>query len=530
MADPQAAPPAPDTPQPLHGAPLALGTFALSLATFMNVLDSSIANVSLPAISGDLGVSPNQGVWVITSFAVANAISLPLTGWLTQRIGPVRLFTGSVLLFVLLSWMCGMAPSIELLILFRVIQGAVAGPMIPLSQTLLLQSYPKARAGMALAVWSMTVLVAPVMGPLLGGWITDNIAWPWIFYINVPVGLLAAFLAWNLYRDRESPTKKLPIDVVGLALLVIWVGALQIMLDKGRELDWFHSRGIVALAVLSAVGFALFVIWELTEEHPVVDLTLFKGRNFWAGTLSISLGYGVFFGNIVMLPLWLQLHMGYTATVAGWVLAPVGVLAILCMPLVGRGVATVDPRWLSTVSFAVFALVFWMRSRFNTEADIGTIVIPTVIQGVGSAFLFVPLVAMILSGLGPERIAAATGLSNFVRITAGAFGASITTTLWDGRSALHHAQLTERIGDGTGVAAADAFARMRALGLGDGQIAAYLNQLIDRQAAMLGANDIFAGSALLFVLATGFVWLARPVRPEAAAAATHPVPSHGPDS
>lgn len=511
------APAAPATPQPLHGTALALGTFGLSLATFMNVLDSSIANVSLPAISGDLGVSPNQGVWVITSFAVANAISVPLTGWLTQRIGTVRLFTSSVLLFTIASWLCGLAPSIELLILFRVIQGAVAGPMIPLSQTLLLQSYPKAKAGMALAVWSMTVLVAPVLGPLLGGWITDNISWPWIFYINVPVGLFAAGLTWSIYRDRESPTRKLPIDVVGLALLVVWVGALQIMLDKGRELDWFNSNQIVALAVVSAVAFVVFLVWELTEEHPVVDLTLFKGRNFWTGTLAISVGYGLFFGNVVMLPLWLQLYMGYTATTAGWVLAPVGVLAILCMPFVGKSVATTDPRRLSTVAFVVFALVLWMRSLFNTQADIETILIPTVIQGIGTAFFFVPLVALTLSGLEPDRIPAATGLSNFVRITAGAMGTSITTTLWDSRNALHHVQLTEQIGNATGVAAADTLAKLRAMGLGDDQIAAFVNQLVDQQAAMLGANDIFFGSAVLFLMMIGLVWLARPGKPGASA-------------
>ncbi|MCB2019705.1 MAG: DHA2 family efflux MFS transporter permease subunit [Burkholderiaceae bacterium] len=513
MSAAQGAPSGPASPPPpLRGASLALGTLALSLATFMNVLDSSIANVSLPAISGDLGVSPNQGVWVITSFAVANAISVPLTGWLTQRIGMVKLFTSSVLLFVIASWLCGLAPSIEMLILFRVIQGAVAGPMIPLSQTLLLQSYPKAKAGMALAVWSMTVLVAPVMGPLMGGWITDNISWPWIFYINVPVGLFAAGLTWSIYRDRESPTKKLPIDVVGLSLLIVWVGALQIMLDKGRELDWFHSNQIIALAIVAAIAFVVFIIWELTEEHPVVDLTLFKDRNFWTGTLSISVGYGLFFGNVVMLPLWLQLYMGYTATAAGWVLAPVGVLAIVCMPFVGKSVATVDPRRLSTVAFVVFALVLWMRSLFNTQADIETILIPTVIQGVGMAFFFVPLVALTLSGLEPHRIPAATGLSNFVRITAGAMGTSIATTLWDSRTAVHHVQLTEQIGNGTGIAAADVFARMHALGLSTEQIAAYTNQLVNQQAAMLGANDVFAGSAVLFLLMIGLVWLARPAK------------------
>ena len=291
---------------PLKGGRLLLGTLGLSLATFMNVLDSSIANVSLPAIAGDFAVSPNQGTWVITSFAVSNAISLPLTGWLTQRFGMVRLFTLSIFLFVVASLLCGLAPNLGMLIFFRVIQGLVAGPMIPLSQSLLLQSYPKEKSGTALALWSMTTLVAPIAGPVLGGWITDNITWPWIFYINVPVGALAIVVTWSLYKDRETPTRKLPIDSIGLIALVIWVGAMQIMLDKGKELDWFASNFIVVLALIALIGFVFFLIWELGEEHPVVDLTLFTRRNFWVGTVALSLGYGVFFGNVVLLPLWLQ--------------------------------------------------------------------------------------------------------------------------------------------------------------------------------------------------------------------------------
>src|SRR5450755_3196836 len=263
---------------PLAGSDLVLGTFALSLATFMNVLDTSIANVSIPAIAGDMGVSPSQGTWVITSFAVANGISVPLTGWLTQRFGQVRLFTGSVLLFVIASWLCGLAPNIGVLIALRVVQGLVAGPMIPLSQTLLLSSYPRAKAGTAMAMWAMTVLVAPVVGPLLGGWITDNISWPWIFYINIPVGLVAAAITWSIYRKRDPGSKRLPFDYVGLILLVVWVGAMQIMIDKGKELDWFGSTQIVVLAAVAAVGCAFFLAWELTEQHPIVDLRLFARR------------------------------------------------------------------------------------------------------------------------------------------------------------------------------------------------------------------------------------------------------------
>jgi len=370
---PTSAPPVP--PPPLHGTSLLLGTLALSLATFMNVLDSSIANVSIPAIAGDLGVSPGQGTWVITSFGIANAISVPLTGWLTQRFGAVRLFVLSVILFVLASWLCGFAPSLEMLVFFRVLQGLVAGPMIPLSQTLLLSSYPPAKAGMALALWGMTTLVAPVAGPLLGGWITDHIAWPWIFYINVPIGLMAAAMTWGIYRHRETPRRKLPIDSVGLSLLVVWVGALQLMLDKGKELDWFASSEIVTLGLVALVGFAVFVVWELTDEHPVVDLRLFKRRNFTFGALALSVAYAVFFGNVVLLPLWLQQWMGYTATAAGMALAPVGLLAILLTPVIGKkshGVGRAPHRHRGFSGFcagAVDPLALHNANRFRPHPD-----------------------------------------------------------------------------------------------------------------------------------------------------------------
>ena len=499
---------------PLHGSELLLGTLALSLATFMNVLDSSIANVSIPAIAGDFGVSPTQGTWVITSFAVSNAIAVPLTGWLTQRFGMVRLFSLSIILFVVASLLCGIAPSIEMLIFFRVVQGLVAGPMIPLSQSLLLQSYPKEKSGTALALWSMTTLVAPVMGPLLGGWITDNMSWPWIFYINVPVGIFAVAITWNIYRDRETPTRKLPIDSVGLASLVIWVGALQILLDKGKELDWFASTQIVVLAIIALVGFVFFLIWELSEEHPVVDLSLFTRRNFAVGTLALSLGYGTFFGNVVLLPLWLQQYMGYTATWAGFIMAPVGLLAILLMPLVGKSTQRVDPRLMATVAFVTFALVLWMRSRFNTQADVTTLLIPTFIQGIAMAFFFVPLMTLILSGLPPERIPAASGLSNFTRITAGAFGTSIATTLWDNGAATHHAQLAEFV-NSTSLATSEALAASSASGLTHEQGLALINRLVDQQAFMMSANDIFAASAVIFLVLVGIIWLARPTPPGA---------------
>ncbi|HEY9104965.1 DHA2 family efflux MFS transporter permease subunit [Chitinimonas sp.] len=500
---------APQSHPPLKGAQLIWATVALSLATFMNVLDTTIANVSIPSIAGDLGVSPNQGTWVITSFAVANAIAVPLTGWLTQRFGQVKLFTTSILLFVLASFLCGAASSLEMLIAFRVLQGLVAGPMIPLSQALLLSSYPKSKGGLALAMWAMTTLVAPVMGPILGGWLSDNLSWPWIFYINIPTGLFAAWLTWTLLHKRESPTRKLPIDTVGLALLVIWVAALQIMLDKGKELDWFNSGEIILLGVVALVGFAFFLVWELTEKHPIVDIKLFARPNFSIGVIALSLGYGLFFANVVLMPLWLQQYMGYTATWAGLATAPIGVLAILMSPMVGMNIHRVDVRYVASFSFAIFAIVSFMRAGFSTDTDMWHIVLPQLIQGAAMATFFVPLTALTLSGLTPDRVPAASGLANFVRITCGAFGASVSTTMWENRAAHHHARLTEHITN-FDPAAGSAIANLRSLGMSQDQALGVIDRSINVQAFTLSAADFFYLSGSLFVVLIVLLWLAKP--------------------
>ena len=502
----------PHTPlQPLTGMPLVLGTVVLSLAVFMNVLDSSIANVSIPSISGDLGVSPQQGTWVITSFAIANAISLPLTGWLTQRFGQVRLFIASILLFTLASVLCGMAPSIEFLIGARVLQGVVAGPMIPLSQSLLLASYSRAKSGMALAFWGMTTLVAPIIGPLLGGWISENYSWPWIFYINVPIGVFAAWATWIIYRERESATRRLPIDMLGLVLLVVWVGSLQLMLDMGKELDWFNSWQIILLGSIALVTFIYFIVWELGEEHPVVDLSLFRGRNFSGGVAAISIAFGLFFGSLVILPLWLQTQLSYTATEAGKIMAPVGIFAILLSPVVGKMLPKVDARIIATAAFVIFALVFYLRAQFTPEVDTFTLMVPTVIQGVAMAMFFIPLTSIVLSGQPPDKIPAAAGLSNFVRIMFSALGTSAMATLWDRRTAVHHAQLAEHTG-----AHNPAFSRavedLTAQGLSEQGAWTVIERTLGVQASTHGATDVFWISAVLFMLLIGLVWFTRPIR------------------
>ncbi|WP_040011347.1 DHA2 family efflux MFS transporter permease subunit [Cupriavidus sp. HMR-1] len=516
MANPMTS----ELPPPLTGGKLAMGSLAVALATFMNVLDSSIANVAIPTISGNLGVSVDEGTWVITLFAAANAVAIPLTGWLTQRVGQICLFVGSILLFVLSSWLCGVAPNLTFLLAARILQGAVAGPMIPLSQAILLGSYPKEKSGQALALWAMTATVGPIAGPALGGWMTDSYSWSWIFYINIPVGLFAAAVTWAIYRSRETTTRILPIDAIGLAALVTWVAALQIMLDKGKDLDWFASPVIISLAIVALLGFLFFVIWELTEANPIVDLRLFKGRNFLAGTIAISVAYAVFFANLVVLPQWMQQYLAYPAVNAGLVTAPLGIFAVVLAPVLGKLMPKAELRILSTLSFLGFAAVFFMRSHYTTGVDTFTLVLPTLLQGIPTALFFVPLTAIILSGLPPEKIPAAAGLSNFARVFCGAVGTSLATTVWNDRAILHHAQLVEQANPGNPNYSAALEAIQSVMHLSPGQATAYFERQLNTQAIMLGLNDIFWISAVIFVAIVPLIWLTKPARGAASGAAS----------
>jgi DHA2 family multidrug resistance protein len=495
--------------QPLSGARLVWVTLALSLATFMQVLDTTIANVALPTISGNLGAATSQGTWVITSFGVANAIAIPLTGWLAKRFGEVKLFIVSTLLFVLTSWLCGLAGSLNVLIFFRVLQGAVAGPMIPLSQSLLMASYPNDKKAMALAMWSMTVIVAPIFGPILGGLISDNWHWGWIFYINIPVGLFATWVAWRILRTRETQTIRQPIDTVGLILMAVGVGCLQIMLDQGKDLDWFHSNEILALGIVSFVSLTYMVIWELKDPHPIVDLGLFRFRNFTVGTLGIAVGFMVYFGNIVLLPLMLQTQMGYTATWAGLAAAPIGLIPVVLSPIIGKNAHRLDMRWLVSISFSVYALCFFWRSHFAPNMDFSYVVWPQVLQGLGVACFFLPLTTISLSGLKPNQIASASSLSNFLRVLGGSIGASVTTTLWDNRESAHHAILTSHVSL-YDMAANEWFRMLSTLGLSQPQQAALTAQEITRQGYLLASDEVFWLSGWLFIALILIVWFARP--------------------
>ncbi len=487
-------------------ASMLLATIGISLATFMQVLDTTIANVALPTIAGNLGVSSEQGTWVITSFAVCNAIALPLTGWMARRFGEVKLFLAAVMLFVITSFLCGIARSMPELVLFRALQGFVAGPLYPMAQTLLLAIFPAAKRGMALALLAMVTVVAPIIGPIAGGWITDNYSWPWIFFINVPIGVFACLVVWSQLGKRPEKIVHQPIDYVGLSLLVIGVGLLQVVLDKGNDLDWFESTFIQVGGAVAVVALIALVIWELTDKHPIVNLSLFRYRNFSFGTLALVLGYSGFFGINLLLPQWLQTQLGYTPVWAGLAAAPIGLLPVFLSPLVGRFAHKVDMRLLSGGSFLVIGASCFMRATFNTEVDYRHIAEVQVFMGLGIALFFMPTTSILLSSLPPKDIADGSGLATFLRVLGGSFASSLTTWIWQRRADLHHAQLAEH------VTAYDPATQAYLHQLGGASTAHYaqIDRIVESQAYMLSTVEYFTLLGWMFFGLILIIWLAKP--------------------
>lgn len=487
----------------LTGPALFLAAIMLGLANFMVVLDTTIANVSVPHIAGSLAVSPSQGTWVITSYAVAEAITVPLTGWLAQRFGPVKVFATCMVGFAVFSLACGFAPSFGLLVAFRIGQGLFGGPIMPMSQTLLLHIFPKDKGPQALGLWSMTTVVAPIAGPILGGLISDNFHWSWIFLINIPVAALIAVVGYRMLIAQETATRRVPVDYVGLLLLVVWVGAMQIVFDEGKNLDWFASPFIIGLSVIAAIGFVAFLIWELTSENPVVNLRVFRHRGFTIGVVTVSLVFGAFFGSVVLLPLWLQTSMGYTATWAGYAGCLNGILAVIMSPIVAKLVGRYDVRML--VSFGVFwmaAVALW-RSFYNTDATFWAIAAPQFALGFAIPFFFIPTTSLALSSVLPQEIPAAAGIQNFLRTTSGAFATSIITTVWENTSNAKRSLLAGELVDPQRTLDA-----MTAQGLTHDQALHQVEGMVQQQAVMLSTNQVFQATAVVFALAASIIWLA----------------------
>ncbi len=489
-------------PQPLTGARLWTTALTLALANFVVVLDITIANVSIPSIAGSLAVAPAQGTWVVTSYSVAEAISVPLAGWLALRFGVVRWYSVALLGFGFFSLLCGLSQSLEALVLFRVAQGFAGGPIMPLSQALLQSIFPKEKQGAAIGLWAATTTAAPIFGPILGGLISDNASWHWIFFINLPVVALCLLVINRRLKPFESPLVRKPIDIIGFVLLVIGIGAFQIMLDTGREKDWFGSTEIVVLAIVAAISIAAFIIWELTDEHPIVDLKIFRHRGFAAATGVISLGFGSFFAVVVLTPLWLQSVFGYTATQAGFTTAWIGVFSVLIAPVAGLLVARVDPRITVSAGIIWMGLTAAMRTNWSTDSTYWDLVWPHLLTGMGMPFFFIGLTSLAMASVKEDEAVSAAGIMNFCRVLCGAIGTAIATSQWDTQSRQVRAAMAEGM---NGVDSA--MARLQGAGLSMEQARASIDRLLEVQAATLANLHIFAGTAVLFFVAAAAVWL-----------------------
>jgi len=491
------------SPPPIRGSQLVLATFLLGLANFMVVLDAAITNVSIPHIAGALAVSPTQGAWATTSYAAAEAVTVPLSGWLARRFGPVRVFLAALAGFGAFSLLCGLAPTLALLVAFRVAQGLCGGPIMPMSQTLLLQLFPPERSGQALTFWGVTTIIGPILGPMVGGSIVDNAAWGWIFLINVPVAVFTLVGAARLLRGRDPAPERPPMDWAGLALLAAWVAPMEVMLDKGRDLDWFASPAICALAAVTVAALGGFIVRELRTQDPIVNLRVFRHRGFAAGAATIGLTFCGIYGSGIILPLWLQTGMGYTATSSGLATCGMGLLSICSAPLVGRLVNRVDARILGSMGVGWMALIAIWRSGMSTEADFMAVLLPSVMTGLGMGFFYVPVTDLALQAVDPSETAAATGITNFLRTTAAAFGVSISTTAWENFAASDHEQLAAALPH-----AQLSLGALMDRGAGEIQARAAIDALVSGQSLVLAANQVFLAAAGVFVVAGLFLWLA----------------------
>lgn len=500
----------------LSGAPLLLAGLVLAVTNFIVVLDTTIANVSVPHISGGLGVSASQGTWIVTSYSVSEAICLPLTGWLSRRFGMVRVFMFSIIGFGLFSMLCGTAWSLSVLVAFRVGQGLCGGPIMALVQTLILRVFPERKRPQALAAWAMTTTTAPIAGPILGGLISDNWSWPWIFLINVPIAAACAFGVFKLMRVSENATETVRVDRVGLMLMVVWIAALQVMLDLGRDRDWFGSNLIVGLAIVASIGFILFIIWELTDGEPVVDLRVFRHRGFTAATISMSLGFGVFFASIVIIPQWLQTSLGYTATDAGYATAFLGILAVFTSPVVAALTTRMDPRILGCFGIAWFGLAALLRTHWTSGADFYWLALPQFVQGFGVAFFFIPITGIALGSVMPREVASAAGVMTFLRTLTGAFCTSIGSTMWDSEARVSRSDMVGVLHQSDQIV--DQAARMV---LSGEQARGMVERLVDQESVALATNHIFLLAAVIFFFAATLIWLAPRPRADVDTSAAH---------
>jgi DHA2 family multidrug resistance protein len=475
-------------------------------STFMEVLDTTVVNVALPHIAGTLSASTDEATWVLTSYLVANAIVLPMTGWLANQFGRKRLLITSVIGFTVSSFFCGFAPSLPFLIFFRVVQGATGGGLQPLSQAIMLEAFPPRERGMAMAFWGLGIVVAPMLGPVLGGWLTENYSWRWVFYINIPIGLFAIAMTQLFVFDPHYIGRKAGrVDAWGLGLLVVGIGALQVLLDKGQQEDWFESSLIVGLAIVAAVGIVALVIRELSAEHPIVDLRVFRNRTYASGVFLIGILGFVLYGSTVLLPLFTQTLLGYSSLEAGLAILPRGAASFVMMPLIGLLMTRIEPRKLLATGLVIVSTSLFMLSRLTLDVGYHDFLIPLLVQGGAMGLLFIPLTTITNDPIPKERMGNATSIFNLVRNIGGSVGIASVTTILARHQQIHTSVLVSHV-DPYSPQAQMRLAAIRDALISQGsdaltagrQAAAAIFGEIQRQAAMMSYNDAFFLMAVMF--------------------------------
>ena len=498
------------------------------LATFMEVLDTSIANIALPHIAGSMSATTDEATWVLTSYLVSNAIILPMTGWLSNYFGRKRLLILCIGIFTATSALCGAAPTLATLVIARILQGIGGGAMVPIAQAVLLESFPPQKRGVAMAAFAQGVVVAPILGPTLGGWITDNYSWRWIFYVNLPFGVLAAFMAQWLVEDPPyiKRNKNARIDFIGFGVLCIWLATLQVTLDKGQEADWLGALWIRWTLVISVLALIGFIVREFTTDHPLVDLRVFRNRNFAVGVLLMTILAGILYGTTAELPLFMQTLMGYPALQSGLTQSPRGVAAFIATFFVGRIVGKVPSRYLLIFGFLLLAYSAWMLSSINLQVSVASVIFPSVLNGIAISFIFVPLTTTTMGYLAQNQIGNASGLYNLMRNLGGSVGIAFVTTMLARGAQKHQALMVEHM-----TATDPGFTRQLALAqhalerqtdpvTATGQAYTVLFQTLDAQAHVWAFVDNFRFFCLMAIGCVPLVFLFKRVsRPPAKAGA-----------
>lgn len=486
---------------------LIIATIVLSIGAFMNVLDSTIVNVSLSHIAGDFAVAPSQGTWVITSYAVSEAIFLVLIGWLTKKFGRIRQYIWATFLFTVASVMCGIAPNFEFLIFARVMQGIVGASMVPLSQTLLLSIYPKEKKSLALGIWSMTVIVAPILGPIIGGWITDQLSWRWCFYINVPFGIISCIVVYKIFKKKMEAEELFnpKIDIIGLLLLVLGVGALQIFLDKGNDLDWFSDSFIIVLSILSIISLICLGIWEWYYKEPIVNVKLYTNKNFLIGSICLFISMAIYFAVVVVIPIWLQNYMGYTATESGLTVAASGIAVLLVSPLLSIKLPKFDSRKIIALGFLIFGIISIFGANYNPQTTQISIAGNRFLTGIALGLFFMPISLLALSDIDDKDMAEASGLFNFTKNLGSSVATSLAVNHWNNRQSFNHQTIIEKVNTGN-------VNFLQWLDLNSGteiQKLSILNLDISNQAAIMGLNDLMVVSGIAMLLLIPLVFFAN---------------------